>query len=228
MGCSSCKNRSDINEKGTRALAGKVMVLEEEMKGVMREKEKESKGYETDMVAFAFKEAEWKQERKRFKEEVKRLRKMLEEKEEKIKGMKDGKLYGSNNGYEFLVEQMREESALWRDETVEKWKRLYLAIKNELDDLIQKTHRGDGLYWRAEEEQMIEELKVELEAKERTIEDLKAQLAFAEKEGFKRARELDLLRQSLRITSTARKPPSFVLGKSKLVFGKQPKKAYGV
>ncbi|KAJ6721660.1 hypothetical protein OIU85_024722, partial [Salix viminalis] len=36
----------------------------------------------------------------------------------------------------------------------------------------------DGLYWRAEEEEMIEELKMEVKAKEGCIEELKARIVF--------------------------------------------------
>lgn len=105
------------------------------------------------MVGFwVRKEAEWKQERKKLKEEVKRLRKMLEEKEEKIREMEDGLVEEKNEknwsfsglNSSFLVEQMREER-VWRDEAVDKWKKLYLTIKTELDDLIQRTHRGASL-----------------------------------------------------------------------------------
>ena len=44
-------------------------------------------------------------------------------------------------GTKLLVEQMKEERAR-RDEAVEKWKQLYLAIKTELDELIQRTYDG--------------------------------------------------------------------------------------
>lgn len=71
---------------------------------------------------------------------------------------------------------------------------------------------GDGLYWRAEEEEMIEELRMEVKAKEETIEELKARLASTEREEYKRAREVDILRQSLRIVSSS-KPSSFALSK---------------
>jgi hypothetical protein len=83
---------------------------------------------------------------------------------------------------------------------------------------------GDGLYWRAEEEEMIEELKVEVKAKEGCIEELKAQLALAKKEEYNRAREVDILRQSLKIMSS-RKAPSFALSKPKLELVKQARKA---
>lgn len=146
------KQSSNQCEKDLRGLAEKVRLLQDEIKAILCEREKETRAYERDMVVFTFKEAEWKQERKKLKEEVKRLRKMLEEKEEKIREMEDGLVEEKNEknwsfsglNSSFLVEQMREER-VWRDEAVDKWKKLYLTIKTELDDLIQRTHRGASL-----------------------------------------------------------------------------------
>ncbi|XP_021650263.2 uncharacterized protein LOC110642492 isoform X2 [Hevea brasiliensis] len=231
MDCFGSKKQSSNQcKKDLIALAEKVRLLQEEIKAIMCEREKEGRAYERDMLIYAFKEAEWKQEKKRLKEEVKRLRKMLEEKEERIKEM-EGELVGEKNeknwpfsgmNSSFLVEQMREER-VWRDEAVDKWKKLYLAIKTELDDLIQRTHR-DGLYWKAEEEDMIEEVKMEVKAKEEIIEELKARLALVEREEYKRAREVDILRQSLRIVSS-KNAPSFDHSKPKLTLVKQARKA---
>lgn len=62
---------------------------------------------------------------------------------------------------------------------------------------------GDiGHYWRAEEEEMIEVLQGELQAKEETIKALNARLASMEREEYKKEREIDILRQSLRIMSS--------------------------
>ena len=61
---------------------------------------------------------------------------------------------------------------------------------------------GDVQYWRAEEEDTIEELQRELLAKEETIKALKEQLASIEHEEYKKEREIDILRQSLRIMSS--------------------------
>lgn len=230
MDCFVGKKKSDQCEKGLRGLTEKVRLFQEEMKAMMHEREKEARAYEIDMMVFAFKEAEWKQERKKLKEELKRLRKAVEEKDERIRVMEDrsvGEKSEKNGEFlgtpSFLVEQMREER-VWRDEAVDKWKKLYLAIKAELDDLIQKTHHGDGLYWRAEGEEMIEELKMEVKAKEGCIEEMKAQLALAKKEEYNRAREVDILRQSLKIMSS-RKASSFALCKPKLELVKQARKA---
>ncbi|KAL4643725.1 hypothetical protein ACB092_02G112600 [Castanea dentata] len=209
MGVFASKNMSNLSDKDVKGLREKTRFLEKGVNEMVHEREKESKAYEEDMLVFAFKEAEWKQEKKKLREEVKRLRKIVDEKEDKIRGIgeksekeKEWELLGTS----FLVEQMREERAR-RDEAVEKWKQLYLAIKMELDDLIQRTnHAGDVQYWRAEEEDMIEELQRELLAKEETIKALKEQLASIEHEEYKKEREIDILRQSLRIMSS--KKPS--------------------
>lgn len=229
MDCFVGKKKSDQCEKGLRGLTEKVRLFQEEMKAMMHEREKEARAYEIDMMVFAFKEAEWKQERKKLKEELKRLRKAVEEKDERIRVMEDrsvGEKSEKNGEFlgtpSFLVEQMREER-VWRDEAVDKWKKLYLAIKAELDDLIQRTHRGDGLYRRAEEE-MIEELKMEVKAKEGCIKELKARLVFVENEEYSRAREVDILRQSLKIMSS-RKASSFSLTKPNSALLKQARKA---
>ncbi|CAN0905009.1 hypothetical protein LINGRAHAP2_LOCUS23421 [Linum grandiflorum] len=190
----------------------------------MYKREKESRAYERDVMVCAFKEAEWRQEKKKLKEEVKRLRKLVEEKEERIRGLECGIQWkpdeeGDNNwllsgtATTFLLQQMREERAL-RDEAVDKWKKLYLAIKTELDRLIQNTHPGPSLSLASEEEETIDELKMEAKMKEEIIEDMKARLIVAEREEFNRAREVDILRQSLRIISS-KKQPGFILSKPK-------------
>nr|XP_011463549.1 PREDICTED: uncharacterized protein LOC105351289 [Fragaria vesca subsp. vesca] len=163
MGGTESKNkkRSSSREKdyGRGVLRGKVRQIQEEMSEMVCERKKESAAYERDMMVFAFKEAEWKQEKKKMREEVKMLRNMVEEKEEKIRVIEGSKnsagghenseedwevVLGSSCAATLLVEQMREERAR-RDETVEKWKHLYLAIKMELDDLIQRTDCGNTL-----------------------------------------------------------------------------------
>jgi hypothetical protein len=61
---------------------------------------------------------------------------------------------------------------------------------------------GNGLYWRAEEDIIIvEELKREMKAKEEIIAGLNSKIASMENEQYKREREIDILRQSLRIMS---------------------------
>lgn len=117
-------------------------------------------------------------------------------------------LVAAGTAASYLVEKMREERAS-RDEAVEKWKKLYLAIKIELDDLIQRTHQGERLYWREEEEDLMEKLQRELKIKEETIELLKARLALMEQEESNREREVDILRQSLKIMSYKKKSTVF-------------------
>ncbi|KAJ6980686.1 hypothetical protein NC653_024129 [Populus alba x Populus x berolinensis] len=71
---------------------------------------------------------------------------------------------------------------------------------------------------------MIEELKMEVRAKEGCIKELKARLVFVENEEYSRAREVDILRQSLKIMSS-RKASSFSLSKPNSALLKQAKKA---
>ncbi|KAJ6980677.1 hypothetical protein NC653_024120 [Populus alba x Populus x berolinensis] len=104
-------------------------------------------------MVFAFKEAEWRKERKKLKEELKRLRKAVEEKDERIRVMEDRSV----------------------------------GEEKEMDCT------GEA------EEEMIEELKMEVRAKEGCIKELKARLVFVENEEYSRAREVDILRQSLKI-----------------------------
>ena len=151
MDCLGGKKKSKKCEKGLSGLTEKVWLFQEEIQAIMYEREKEARAYERDMIVFAFKRAEWKQERKKLKEEVKRLRKVVEEKDDRIRVLEERSIGRESEKREeflgttsFLVEQMREER-VWRDEAVDKWKKLYLAIKAELDDLIQKTHHGASL-----------------------------------------------------------------------------------
>ncbi|KAK3187742.1 hypothetical protein Dsin_027303 [Dipteronia sinensis] len=215
----------DIHVKSS--LTEKIRLLREEINEMVHEREKERRDYEREVMVFAFKESEWKQERKKLREEVKRLRKNLQDKEDKMMMrsvmedddglMKNNNISSSSRstcqlkewellGTSFLVGQMREERAR-RDEAVEKWKHLYLAIKTELDHLIHTTHNGDGVvYRRAEEEETIQELRMEVKDKEESMEALRAQLASTEQEVYRRERDIDILRQSLKIMSCYKKP----------------------
>ena len=95
---------------------------------------------------------------------------------------------------------------------------------NDIYVCLQLGSAGDGLYGKPEGEELIEELKMEVKAKEVCIDDLKARLASAKKEEYNRAREVDILRQSLKIMSS-RKAPSFAPCKQKLELVKQGTKA---
>ncbi|GMI96154.1 ANTHER DEHISCENCE REPRESSOR [Hibiscus trionum] len=192
MGASGSKKRRKPCH-GRRILTDKMRLLHENI-------EKEA------VLVFAWKEAEWAKERRKLTEEVKVLRRLAAEKEERMKEVvvvgkcdKGWPLLGTS----YLLEQMKEERAR-RDEVVEKWKQLYLAIRTELDDLIQRTH-GDAIYWKAEEEETIEEIKKELKSKDETIEALRARITSMAKEGFERKREMDILKQSLRILDSKMK-----------------------
>ena len=61
---------------------------------------------------------------------------------------------------------------------------------------------------------MIEELKKEVKSKEETIEALKTRLASMEREGYEKEREMDILRQSLRILGSKKKATSTANRKS--------------
>lgn len=174
-------------------------------------------------------EREWGKERKKLREQVKRLRKKVEEKEEAKTTTTEEREY-----WKWVVEEMCVERAV-RDEAVEKWKQLYLAIKNELDHLIIHTTSSSSgkkknfnlnfsfyfdkvllsesgflvgeaimqrqLEGKGEEEAVktVEGLRDEVKLKENTIETLKEKIALMDREKYEKEREIDLLRQSLRI-----------------------------
>ncbi|CAN7049376.1 hypothetical protein IGI04_026476 [Brassica rapa subsp. trilocularis] len=148
-------------------------------------------------------EREWGKERKKLREQVKRLRKKVEEREEAKTTTTEEREY-----WKWVVEEMCVERAV-RDEAVEKWKQLYLAIKNELDHLIIHTTSSSSgeatmqrqLEGKGEEEAVktVEELRNEVRVKEDTIETLKEKMALMDREKYEKEREIDILRQSLRI-----------------------------
>ncbi|KAK4258311.1 hypothetical protein QN277_007770 [Acacia crassicarpa] len=206
-------------EKEMMNLKHRVKILQEEKKTMAMEREREYMNCEREIMVFALKETEWKREREKLKEEVVRLRKAVEEREEKIgetttkrdkmgiteKGEDNSGKEWELLGTKLLVEKMKEERAR-RDEAVEKWKQLYLEIKTELDDLIQRTYDGDGVCWKAKENEVnIQKMKRELEDKEGTIKSLRSELESLEQEKVKKEREFDLLRQSLRIMNGGNK-----------------------
>ncbi|KAI3995728.1 hypothetical protein MKX01_007207 [Papaver californicum] len=227
MGCSlnkQARRKKPCRQTFVRALTEKIILLEEDMSEIRRKRGKESEFHEQQVRAFEVKQTGWKYERERLREEIKKLKKESEEKDgriqrlmennsinydqhnitvdkEKYKG-KEWQLMGASYNY-LMMEHMREEQ-LRREEAIEKWKRLYLAIKTELDDLIERTCRGERGYWRVEDETM-EKLQREVTAKEETIAVLKARLAATEEEGRKMKTEVDILRQSSRIMSHAKR-----------------------
>ncbi|KAL3507442.1 hypothetical protein ACH5RR_032824 [Cinchona calisaya] len=204
MGGYQAKYKTIPSHKVVEGLKYKVKLLQGEVNEIICMRDAEIRAYEREMMVFAIKEAEWKKEKKKLREEVKKLRKRLEHGEERFKGMENELIVDKSGkelqflGPNFLFEQIREEQAM-RDDAIEKWKLLYFAIKIELDDLIQRTNQGEGLCWRAEAEAMLEELQRELMAKEKTTELLQAQIASMKQEESKWKREVDTLRQCLRI-----------------------------
>lgn len=207
--------RFDYNysEKNTQQFIHNIRLLQQEVTAILKQREEESEAYEREMLLMAFKEAEWKRERKKLKDEVKRLKKKLDEREERVRLMEEEKV---TIGRLLMVDQQLREERARRDEAVEKWKMLYRAIKNELDDLIHRTQQGT-LYWRAEEEELMEEVQNELKAKDETIQVLKEKIASMEDEEYKRKRGLDILKQSLRIMSSKESTSPISVVKSRSV-----------
>ncbi|KAL8104814.1 uncharacterized protein LOC141678363 [Apium graveolens] len=197
MGSSQAKGEGDV-----KTLRAKVKLQKEEMKEIISTREIERQTYERQLMVFALKEAEWKRERKRLRNEVR----IMEVKEGKIQGfmeyevsvgdkdLNDWKMLENS----YVMEYIREER-LRRDKAVDKWKRLYLAIKTELDHLIKMTHQDERMAWRLEETNLMNELHRELQVKEDTIEQLWEQFASKEKENWRLEREVDILKQSSRI-----------------------------
>ena len=55
------------------------------------------------------------------------------------------------------------------------------------------------------EEGLVDRLQMEVMAKEETVEVLRSRISSMEKEGLKREREVDILRQSLRILKSSKR-----------------------
>ncbi|EPS67155.1 hypothetical protein M569_07622, partial [Genlisea aurea] len=194
MGSSQSHPKKNKSSTSTimEALKKKVKFLEEEIHDVMCIREAENKVYERELVGFAFRQAEWKRERKKLKDEIRRLRCSFFSKTS-----------------DFLLPQflssLRDDNGnnkCKRDETVEKWKQLYFVVKLELDNLIARTGRGGGGGKDLEEEEDdVMEVRKELKEKGDKIRLLQSMLIAMEEEEFKRNREIDILRQSLKIVA---------------------------
>ncbi|KAF8088514.1 hypothetical protein N665_0538s0015 [Sinapis alba] len=140
-------------------------------------------------------ETEWRKERKKLREEITKLRQKMQEKDE---------AKAKQHEWEWVVEQMCLERAV-REEAVERWKQLYFAIKTELDDLIHTTY-GETLRQKPHEgeaKNTVQELRKEVKVREETIETLKGRIGLMEKQRHGKEREIDLLRQSLRILGSS-------------------------
>lgn len=210
----------DGRRRAQEQLRAKVAALEEELR-------------EARSAAAARAEA-WEAERRERGEETGWLRRRL----------KEAAAARGGSG-EAAAEEEEEEAR--REEVIGKWKQLYLAIKTELDELIQRTRRGDELYpffffitapkekklinktvlcfskfsiqtnngafikkliaersFMGAEQGTIEQLQGELKAKEDAMETLRSRVEAMEQEASKRDREMDILKQSLRILSNDR------------------------
>ncbi|KAJ3693140.1 hypothetical protein LUZ60_012235 [Juncus effusus] len=210
MGLTVSKCYRKRNDK-IKQMRAKIQILEEEMRELRQAREKESQSYERHVTAFARKEEEWRYEKKKQKDENSKLTLRLKEEENKVqkleqaaeavRGLKEWHEFGTG----YVVEQMKQEQ-MRREEAVEKWKQLYMTIKTELDDLIQRTHQtnGERMCWETERG-TIEGLKKNLNSKEETIESLKERIQTIESDGMRKDREIDILRQSLRILSGSKR-----------------------
>ncbi|CAH2050710.1 unnamed protein product, partial [Thlaspi arvense] len=211
MGSTQSKRRK--KKEVVRGLREKVRMLEKEMREMIWIRESENETHQREIMVYSLKERKWRRERKRMREEVKRLRKMLEERERREKyyhDVDDGRkwewqLVAAGTRHRTEEEEEEEEERARRDDAVERWKRLYLAIKVELDALILRTHQGttspfcsldilnlnpwrERLHDRSEEE-LKEKLQRDMRAKEETIELLQAKIASMEQKESKRERE---------------------------------------
>lgn len=150
MGSLQTKNhKSNPNAKIIEELKYKVRLLQDEVSEIMCIRENESQIYNQEMIIFALKEEEWKQEKKKLVEELNDLKKKLEDEakfgvknQEMVNEKCDNKEFFHMLMRNSLLEQIREEEVR-RDEAIEKWKSLYFVIKNELDQLIQRTNQGN-------------------------------------------------------------------------------------
>ncbi|PHT85497.1 hypothetical protein T459_07603 [Capsicum annuum] len=217
MGSFQTKEKRYPKAKVVEGLKYNVRYLQAEVNEIMCMREHESQVNAQEMIIFALKEAEWKKERKKLREEVKKLRRKLEAKEEEEEEEKKCNVKEDKEWHQlatsYLFEQIRHEEVR-RDEAIDKWKQLYFAIKIELDDLIHRTNQG-GLYWEIEQVKLLEELHRELQDKEEKIALLKEEIASKEQEELKREREIDILRQSLKIMSYNMKATNFSKNLSK-------------
>ncbi|KAG9136104.1 hypothetical protein Leryth_003732 [Lithospermum erythrorhizon] len=199
MGNLHVKEKNHASERVVRGLKNKVRHLESEINEIMCLRESEREAFERELMVFAIKENEWRKERRKLKGEIKKMRKKLD--------CFDGRFGTTENNNNELQNVMEEDRVIRRDETMEKWKELYFAVKFELDNLIHKTSQGETVYLTAEEDCCtVKEMEKQLKAKEETIEILEAQLVSMEQRESKREREVDILKQSLRIMSHKRKP----------------------
>lgn len=120
-----------------KELRATILLLEEEIEKLKRVRQQEAWDYGRRTAEFAAKEEEWVRQRRSLAEEAieqkaaQRTRLLNECQSEE----------GDEEEWGCLVESIKEEQRR-REGAVERWKRLYLTIKTELDDLIQRTSEG--------------------------------------------------------------------------------------
>ncbi|KAK8963854.1 hypothetical protein KSP40_PGU007175 [Platanthera guangdongensis] len=217
IGSSKCRTKHSAEHRRQRA---KITILEEEMELIRKEKEQSE-------LIFSW-------ERRKLKDEVAGLRKRVSVQEDMVRRLEavaaaaaaiNGCAYDGGGGggvvatecdqwwrmvtdSYMMAEEMREERER-KEAAMEKWKQLYLAIKTELDQLILRTNQGEMFCWGSSEQgAKVERLKTEVKAKEEALEALSAKLLLMEREAARREGEIDILRQSLRILTSANRNPA--------------------
>ncbi|CAA0818667.1 Unknown protein [Striga hermonthica] len=184
------KGRISPSERVVEVLKNKVRALQGQVDEILRIREAESEAYERELMVFALKQAEWKREKQR--------------------------LYHTLVSKHNQQQQHSEPGTTNEANHVEnKWKQLYFAIKDELDHLIHRTHQEEKLWWKTEKEELLVELKNEVQARGQVIQNLQAKVVKMELQESKREREIDILKQSLRILSHAKRAPT-KLGKKSI------------
>ncbi|XP_074576329.1 uncharacterized protein LOC141832860 [Curcuma longa] len=173
-----------------KELRATILLLEEEIEKSKSIRQQEAWDYGRRTAEFAAKEEEWVREKRRLAEEEEAVQRRRRLKKCQSEG-------GDDEEWWCLVESMKEEQKR-RDGAVERWKKLYLTIKTELDDLIQRTGEGER-FSSGSEERMVEQLQKELRESEGEIESLRSRISVMLKDAIRKDTEIDILRQSLRI-----------------------------
>ncbi|VFQ72392.1 unnamed protein product [Cuscuta campestris] len=169
----------------------RVRVLQREVEEMICIREEESRMLERETLLLAIREAEWRKEREALKDQLNMLRNMFFC-DQRPRFFSSSSNSNNNNGEEVCLDEMMK--IIRDDEGVvdNKWKRLYFAIKVELDRLILTTNNDNST-------RSNRDMEEEVRGKEERIRDLESRIAFLEQQELRRQRELDILRQSLRI-----------------------------
>ncbi|KAG6536380.1 uncharacterized protein LOC122025147 isoform X2 [Zingiber officinale] len=187
-----------------KELRATILLLEEEIEKSKSVRQQEAWDYGRRTAEFAAKEEEWVRERRSLAEEA-----LEQEAAQRTRRLKKCESEGGDDEeWWCLVESMKEEQRQ-REGAVERWKKLYLTIKTELDDLIQRTSEGER-FSSGSEERMVEQLQKELRESEKEIESLRSRVAVMQKDAIRKDTEIDILRQSLRILSVRNSKRSLI------------------